>query len=239
VLKYTERNRVCRSELAINGSPVVSDAPWGYQIVNDTSFFACRQLGVLRAGGDPQFISCNSPYGGITDFGPRPGSLYGLHRQQSYDRRSKLDGYAGLRPSQPVRHRGILDKSHGNPRIDRIPGVLLLRCRASSSPIRNLTVIHSREVRRFRATSKSILPWKWKCGYRVRRNRERGCSWPARWRCLLDGGSPVPDRRGLPGRYCAPESLRYSSYQVNYRQWSGDTLRSIRGRHPPGVSDDY
>ena len=51
MLKYTERNRVCRSELAINGSPVVSDAPWGYQIVNDTSFFACRQLGVLRAGG--------------------------------------------------------------------------------------------------------------------------------------------------------------------------------------------
>jgi hypothetical protein len=66
--------------LSISGNAIVSGAPgstvgWGYQIVNNTSFFLfIDNSAFCGPGGDPQFTQCASPYNGVTNFGPALGT---------------------------------------------------------------------------------------------------------------------------------------------------------------------
>ena len=66
--------------IPLSGGPVVSGAPgsivgWGYQIVNDTGFFLfIDNSAFCGPGGDPQLTVCDSPYNGVTNFGPALGT---------------------------------------------------------------------------------------------------------------------------------------------------------------------
>jgi hypothetical protein len=66
--------------VTINGSPLAIGAPgstvgWGYQIVNDTNFFLfVDDSAFCGPGGNPALTTCNSPYDGVTNFGPALGT---------------------------------------------------------------------------------------------------------------------------------------------------------------------
>jgi hypothetical protein len=66
--------------IPLSGGPVVSGRPgaivgWGYQIVNDTGFFLfIDNSAFCGPGGDPQLTGCDSPYNGVTNFGPALGT---------------------------------------------------------------------------------------------------------------------------------------------------------------------
>jgi hypothetical protein len=70
--------------LMVEGNMIASGAPgsivgWGYQVVNDTAFYLLVDASAFCGpGGDIQLNGCNSPYDGVTNFGPALGTYTDL-----------------------------------------------------------------------------------------------------------------------------------------------------------------